>query len=118
MMTSPTLFSPFALLILSQGTTGTLNAADVTAEKHGTVLRFAAGGQPICHDPMEPGELPEGVAASFAPGAHLHPIHSPAGEWSIEPGQPLVSRHRLLVFEGPPIADWIEAQWRAYAEAP
>lgn len=37
------------------------------------------------------------------------------GDWSIEPGKPYVSRYRILVFDGKPDAEWIEAQWCAYA---
>lgn len=42
MMTSPTLPSTLGLLMLCLGTAWPLNAADVTAEKLGTVLRFTA----------------------------------------------------------------------------
>lgn len=37
------------------------------------------------------------------------------GDWSIEPGKPYLSKYRLLIFDGKPNAQWIEAQWNAYA---
>jgi hypothetical protein len=55
-------------------------SADITAETSGSVVRFAISGKTICDYQMQPGELPEGVAASFAHGAHLHPIYSPSGK--------------------------------------
>jgi len=55
-------------------------AADVTAEKTGTVVHFAIEGKSICDYQMEAGKVPEGVAESFAHGAHLHPIYSPSGK--------------------------------------
>ena len=55
-------------------------AADITAEKAGAVVHFAIEGKSICDYQMEPGKVPEGVAESFAHGAHLHPIYSPSGK--------------------------------------
>jgi hypothetical protein len=55
-------------------------SADITAEPSGSVVRFAISGKTICDYQMQPGEIPEGVAASFAHGAHLHPIYSPSGK--------------------------------------
>lgn len=55
-------------------------SADITAEKSGTVVHFAIEGETICDYQMEPGELPEGVDAVFAHGAHLHPVYSPSGK--------------------------------------
>ncbi len=55
-------------------------AADITAEKTGTVVRFAIEGKRICDYQKEPGKVPQGVAESFAHGAHLHPIYSPSGK--------------------------------------
>lgn len=55
-------------------------SADITAEKTGTVIHFAIEGETICDYQMEPGEVPEGVDAVFAHGAHLHPIYSPSGK--------------------------------------
>lgn len=55
-------------------------SADITAEQTGTVLHFAIQGQTICDYQMQPGELPAGVDAVFAHGAHLHPICSPGGK--------------------------------------
>lgn len=55
-------------------------SADITAEKTGTVIHFASEGKTICDYQMEPGEVPEGVDAVFAHGAHLHPIYSPSGK--------------------------------------
>ena len=40
---------------------------------------------------------------------------SQEGDWSIEPGQPYISKYRLLIFDGKPDAKWIEAQWMAYS---
>ena len=65
---------PLVSLVLSA------HSAEITAEKTGSVVRFAIEGKTICDYQMEPGELPEGVAASFAHGAHLHPIYSPNGK--------------------------------------
>jgi hypothetical protein len=55
-------------------------AADITAEKAGTVIRFSKKGEDICHYQMEAGEVPEGVSKVFAHGAHLHPVYSPSGK--------------------------------------
>ncbi len=38
------------------------------------------------------------------------------GDWSIEPGQPYVSRYRIAVFDGAPDVAWIEKLWQDYAE--
>jgi hypothetical protein len=61
------------LCLLATGFSAVLAAADITAEKNGTVIHFAIDGQSICDYQMEPGKVPEGVAESFAHGAHLHP---------------------------------------------
>lgn len=37
------------------------------------------------------------------------------GDWAIEPGKPYVSKYRLLVFDGKPDAQWLDAQWQSYA---
>jgi hypothetical protein len=58
----------------------TASAADITAEKHGSVLRFATRNGTICDYQMEAGEVPDGVAAVFKHGAHLHPVYSPSGK--------------------------------------
>ncbi|MFO1483494.1 MAG: PmoA family protein [Verrucomicrobiaceae bacterium] len=55
-------------------------AADITAEKDGSVLRFSTGGKAICDYQMEPGNVPEGVNEIFKHGAHLHPVYSPGGK--------------------------------------
>ncbi len=68
-----------ALSVCTALLTGQIHAAEVTAEKNGTVLHFAVGGKTLCDYQMQPGELPEGVAQSFAHGAHLHPLYSPGG---------------------------------------
>jgi len=56
------------------------NAADITAEKLGSVLHFAINGKTICDYQMETGDVPEGVDQVFKHGAHLHPICSPSGK--------------------------------------
>lgn len=43
---------------------------------------------------------------------------SQAGDFSIEPGKPYVSRYRFLVAAGPLPADTMDAAWKAYTEAP
>ena len=55
-------------------------AADITAEKTGSVLHFAISGKTICDYQMEAGDVPEGVDQVFKHGAHLHPICSPSGK--------------------------------------
>ena len=55
-------------------------AADITAEKLGSVLHFAINGKTICDYQMEAGDVPEGVDPVFKHGAHLHPIYSPSGK--------------------------------------
>lgn len=56
------------------------SADTVVAQKSGSIIRFSTSGRTICAYQMEPGELPPGVAESFAHGAHLHPIYSPSGK--------------------------------------
>lgn len=56
------------------------SAADITAEKTGSVLHFAISGKTICDYQMEAGDVPEGVDQVFKHGAHLHPICSPSGK--------------------------------------
>lgn len=56
------------------------HAADITAEKLGSVLHFAINGKTICDYQMEAGDVPEGVDPVFKHGAHLHPIYSPSGK--------------------------------------
>ncbi len=58
----------------------TCSAADITAEKTGSVLHFAISGKTICDYQMEAGDVPEGVDQVFKHGAHLHPICSPSGK--------------------------------------
>ena len=38
------------------------------------------------------------------------------GDWSIEPGQPYVSRYRFVIFDGAPDAAWIDQLWQDYAK--
>lgn len=40
------------------------------------------------------------------------------GDWSIEPGKPLRSRYRLLVFDGKPDPGWLQSQWTTYSKLP
>ncbi len=72
--------APLLLCLLATGLCAHLSAADITAEKTGTVIHFAVDGKTICDYQMEPGKVPEGVDAVFAHGAHLHPIYSPSGK--------------------------------------
>lgn len=58
----------------------TCSAADITAEKTGSVLHFTISGKTICDYQMEAGDVPEGVDQVFKHGAHLHPICSPSGK--------------------------------------
>lgn len=37
------------------------------------------------------------------------------GDWAIEPGKPLVSKYRLLAYDGEADAGWLEARWQDYA---
>ena len=39
------------------------------------------------------------------------------GDWSIEPGNPYVSKYRLLIYDGKPGAKWIDAQWKVYSDS-
>ena len=43
---------------------------------------------------------------------------SQAGDFSIEPGKPYVSRYRFIVASGPLSAEAMEREWKAYAEPP
>lgn len=43
---------------------------------------------------------------------------SQSGAWSIQPGQPYVSKYRFLLMDGPVDAALIEALWKAYANPP
>ncbi len=56
-----------------------LPAAEIVAEREGSVLRFSTKGRILCDYQMEPGEVPEGVDEVFRHGAHLHPVYSPSG---------------------------------------
>lgn len=40
------------------------------------------------------------------------------GAWGMEPGQPVEFRYRILVFDGSPPVELVEAYWRDYAEPP
>lgn len=73
----PRAYLPWVLCVLS---VAFAHSADITAEKAGAVVHFAIEGKSICDYQMEPGKVPEGVAESFAHGAHLHPIYSPSGK--------------------------------------
>ena len=74
----PALLHGLAVLLLCSAVRS--KSADISAEKTGSVLHFSIGGETICDYQMEPGELPAGVAESFAHGAHLHPLYSPGGK--------------------------------------
>jgi hypothetical protein len=41
-----------------------------------------------------------------------------AGPMIIEPGRPLISRYRVIAFDGAPDAAWLESLWQAYAHGP
>jgi len=64
----------FALLIPAQG------AEPITVATADGVLNVSTGGQPIFSYRMEPGPLPDGVAAVYAHGAYLHPVFTPSGK--------------------------------------
>ena len=51
----------------------------VTAKKDGPVIRLAVKGQPVAAYQTTPSTPPPGVAAHYAHGAYLHPVHTPAG---------------------------------------
>lgn len=74
----PALLHGLAVLLLCSAARS--KSADISAEKTGSVIHFSIGGETICDYQMEPGELPAGVAESFAHGAHLHPLCSPGGK--------------------------------------
>jgi hypothetical protein len=90
----------FACLMLGFSTVAAF-AADIAAEKTASAVRFAIGGNWICDYQMQPGELPEGVAASFAHGAHLYPIYSPSGKVVTGNHQPDHPFRGFGVFRGP-----------------
>jgi hypothetical protein len=60
-------------------TAACLQAADIAVTPAGSVLRFSAGGQPVCNYQMQPADVPAGVDPIFRHGAHLHPVFSPSG---------------------------------------
>jgi hypothetical protein len=60
-------------------TAACLQAADIAVTPAGDVLRFSAGGQPVCNYQMQPADVPAGVDPIFRHGAHLHPVFSPSG---------------------------------------
>lgn len=59
---------------------GQYQAAEITAEKLSSILRFTTAGKTICDYQMQAGEVPQGVDPVFKHGAHLHPIYSPSGK--------------------------------------
>ncbi len=40
------------------------------------------------------------------------------GDWAIEPNKPLQLRYRMVAFDGPADATWLEALWNGYASPP
>lgn len=59
----------------------------------------------------------------FPQPLRLNPKHpqlciapSQGGDWSIEPGKPLVSRYRLVAFDGAPDPVWIEERWMEFSQ--
>ena len=78
----------------------------VTAEKHGSVLRFTdyAGGKalPMFDYQMEAGDVPEGVVLVFKHGAHLHPVYSPSG--------------KVVTGNHPPDHRWHRGIWMAWTD--
>ena len=64
-------------------------SSGVAVKQEGSVLRMDALSyaitpnrkpEPMFVYQMQPGAVPEGVAATFAHGAHLHPVYSPSGK--------------------------------------
>ncbi|MEQ1860030.1 MAG: PmoA family protein [Chthoniobacteraceae bacterium] len=68
------LFISLSALAASRG------ADAIGVGKGDRVLNFTVGGQPMFTYQMEAGPLPEGVPASYAHGAYLHPVFSPGGK--------------------------------------
>jgi hypothetical protein len=54
--------------------------AEIAVEKGDGVLKFTADGKPVFTYRMQPGPVPEGVPASYAHGAYLHPVFTPGGK--------------------------------------
>lgn len=55
-------------------------AADaVMVNKEDALVRLAVNGKPVVAYQTTPGTPPPGVAAHYAHGAYLHPVHTPAG---------------------------------------
>lgn len=73
-------FCILTLSVYSVCCVGKSIAAEITAEKSGSVLHFSIGGNALCDYQMEPGDVPEGVNPIFKHGAHLHPVYSPSGK--------------------------------------
>ena len=43
-------------------------------------------------------------------------VPSQLDDWAIRPGEPYVSRYRIVVFDGEPDAQWLDTLWQDYAE--
>lgn len=54
-------------------------AEAVTVKQDGAVVRLAVNGKPVAAYQTTPSAPPPGVAAHYAHGAYLHPVHTPAG---------------------------------------
>lgn len=58
---------------------GAFAAEAVTAKKDGALVRLAVKGKPVATYQTTPSTPPPGVAAHYAHGAYLHPVHTPSG---------------------------------------
>jgi hypothetical protein len=74
-----TLLTPSRILAAVLGSLVPLPAAEIVAEREGSVLRFSVEGRIVCDYQMEAGEVPQGVDPVFRHGAHLHPVYTPSG---------------------------------------
>lgn len=83
---------------------------------HGALEGGAAGGIAVLGHPSN---------AMFPQPQRIHPTEpflcmapQQAGDLELRPGVPLVSRYRLVTFDGEPDGAWVERLWRDYAEPP
>lgn len=105
-----------ALVLTSEGVTNRVTANSTTNRwcyLGGIVNSKIAGVVVLSHpanfrSPQPVRVHPEEPYFSFA-ACHLE-------GFSIRPGQPFRVSYRLLLLDGPPDRDWIEARWRDYAQ--
>lgn len=105
-----------ALVLTSEGVTNRVTANSTTNRwcylggiANGKTAGVAVLSHPTNFRAPQPVRVhPEEPYFSFAP-CHLE-------GFSIRPGQPFRVSYRLLLLDGPPDRDWIEARWRDYAQ--